>query len=114
MTEPFLHFGNVGLVIERIIRKCPAVEPRLLHPMFLFNTHEAVQKENVLTIAWTKEKGKYGGELPVARTPYKVIHRIGAANRQPEVIHSQSEYVDGQARYHDEPTGSKIAIGDLE
>jgi len=38
--------------IRRIIQKCSAVEPRLIHPMFLFNTHEAVQKGNVLTIPW--------------------------------------------------------------
>jgi hypothetical protein len=43
--------------IERIIRKCPAVEPRLANPMFLFNTYEAVQKGNVLTIPWTDMTG---------------------------------------------------------
>jgi hypothetical protein len=43
--------------IERIIRKCPAALPRLMNPMFLFNTHEAVQKGNVLTIPWTDMTG---------------------------------------------------------
>jgi hypothetical protein len=46
--------------IERIIRKCPAVEPRLLNPMFLFNTHEAVQKGNALKIPWTDMWGNKG------------------------------------------------------
>ena len=43
--------------IERIIRKCAAIEPRLVDPMFLFNTHEAVQKGNVLQILWTDMMG---------------------------------------------------------
>jgi hypothetical protein len=30
--------------IEHIIRKCPAVEPRLANPMFLFNTYEAAKR----------------------------------------------------------------------
>jgi hypothetical protein len=46
--------------IEEIIRKCPAekYEPRLKHPMFLFATHEAVQKESVLTLPWRNMLGQ--------------------------------------------------------
>jgi hypothetical protein len=44
--------------IEEIIRKCTAAEPRLKHPMFLFATHEAVQKEDVLTIPWRNMMGQ--------------------------------------------------------
>jgi hypothetical protein len=43
--------------IERLIRKCVTVEPRLLNLGALFNTHEAVQKGNVLTIPWTDMTG---------------------------------------------------------
>jgi hypothetical protein len=46
--------------IEKIIRKCTAIEPRLLNPMFLFNTHEAVQKGNALKIPWTDMWGNKG------------------------------------------------------
>jgi hypothetical protein len=46
--------------IEEIIRKCTAVEPRLKNPMFLFATHEAVQKGDVLHIPWTTMSGQKG------------------------------------------------------
>jgi hypothetical protein len=44
--------------IERIIRKRTEIEPRLKHPMFLFATHQAVQKGNVLTIPWVDMSGQ--------------------------------------------------------
>jgi hypothetical protein len=44
--------------IERIIRKCPEVDSRLRHSMFLFCTHEMVQKGNVLTLPWTNMDGQ--------------------------------------------------------